>query len=193
MPELEEATRGSVLVGLVSFLESNCDAPTYARVRDSFSPELKSDLANVKHAVWYPRAHFIELNRAIANLHADSDEEAAEALTEAGRHICEIASNSFMKLLLRMLTPKMFSQKFPDFWDRDNRGGACRVDTSELDQNRMVAWIEDVKGFDHVGPVARGYVGFAMERITGKPVKITMEGWSLENPSEESIRLQCEW
>jgi hypothetical protein len=91
------------------------------------------------------------------------------------------------------MTPRLFAKKFPDFWVRDMRGGVMTVDPSELSHNRFVVHLVDVDGFDHVGPVANGFIGFAMEKITGGPVNIVVSSWSLERPGPAELRWDVSW
>jgi hypothetical protein len=190
---MDEATRGSSLAGLLSYLEKSCDDARFREVQAALSPELRRDLAGVKHAAWYPRRHFIELNEAIASLHEGNETATRDALEAAGREISYIASNTFMRLLLKMLTPAQFAKKFPDFWNRDMRGGRCSADTRDLASRRLYAGLHDVAGFTHVGPVAAGYIGFAMDAITGTRCTAQIEGWSLASPASSDIHYVVTW
>ena len=187
----ERMTRGMVLSGIDGFIGKRYDEATARRLRDGYSDELKTALRDVKIAAWYPRAFFIELNRAVASA-AGSDAAYNDLLT-AGRSIAEIATNTFMKLLLRMLTPRMFAKKFPDFWKRDNKGGYIHVDSAGLDDDRVVFYLRDVEGFDHIGPIAAGYISFALSAITGKEVGIKLTGWSVEKPAASELRYDVSW
>jgi hypothetical protein len=188
----EIATRGSAILASVEFSDALCDKAGQRRVRETFSPELKAALVTMKRTTWHPRAAWIEVLRAVASVHNDPVVSKAD-LAECGKAICEDAANTFMKLLLKIMTPRLFAKKFPDFWLRDMRGGVMTVDPSELEQNRFVAYLKDVEGFDHVGPAGNGFIGFAMEKITGGPVKIIVSPWSLERPGPAEIRWDVSW
>lgn len=189
---MDAATRGSSLVGLASFIEERYGKDKLEELTKTFSPELQAALQDVKHAAWYPRKHFVELNEAIVSLCKDED-EAREALEAAGRRICHIATNTFMRLLLKMLTPAQFAKKFPDFWQRDMRGGYCSADTKDLSERRLYAGVHDVSDVPHVGPVAAGYIGFAMDSITGQSCNVEVQGWSLDNPAPEEVLYVVTW
>jgi hypothetical protein len=188
----ELATRGSAILASAEFSDVLCDRAGQPRVRERFSPELRAALLTMKRTTWHPRAHWIEVLRAVVSVHSDPIASRAD-LAECGKAICEDAANTFMKLILKIMTPRLFAKKFPDFWVRDMRGGVMTVDPSELEHNRFVAYLKDVDGFDHVGPAGSGFIGFAMEKITGGPVNIVVSPWSLERPGPAEMRWDVSW
>ena len=187
----EPMTRGMVLAGIDGFIGKRYDQATAQRLRDGYSTELKTAVRDVKIAAWYPRAFFIELNRAVASV--AGNDSAYTDLLGAGRSIAGIATNTFMKLLLRMLTPRMFAKKFPDFWKRDNRGGYIQVDPARLDNDQVVFFLKDVEGFDHIGPVAAGFISYALGAIVGKEVAIKLHGWTFDRPAPAEVRYDVSW
>ncbi|MFS8065911.1 MAG: hypothetical protein ACMG6S_06005 [Byssovorax sp.] len=188
----ELAARGSAILASVAYSDGLCDSVGRARVREKFSPELKAALVTMKRTTWHPRAMWIEVLRAVVSVHNEPGASHAD-LIGCGKAICEDAASTFMKLLLKMMTPRLFARKFPDFWVRDMRGGIMSVDPSDLAKNRFVVFLEDVEGFDHVGPAGVGFIGFAMEKITGGHVDIVVSPWSLERPGPAKIRWDVSW
>lgn len=189
---MEPMMRGLVLVGFSSYLERKCTSAAREKVLASLSREAQQVLASPTPAKWYPRAYFIELNRGVASLHS-TESDVHDALTTVGAEIAELAAGTFMKLLLRILTPAIFARKFTDFWAHDNRGGRIEVDASKVDQHRLDMWIKDVEGFDHIGLVGRGYIQFAMSAITKKNVDVRLNGWSLARPGPAEVHLEVTW
>jgi len=188
----ELTTKGSAILASAEFSDVLCDRIGRPRVRERFSPELKAALATMKRTTWHPRAMWIEVLRAVVSVHNDPLASHAD-LAECGKAICEDAASTFMKLILKIMTPRLFAKKFPDFWVRDMRGGVMTVDPSELTHNRFVAHLVDVDGFEHVGPAGCGFIGFAMEKITGGPVNIVVSPWSLERPGPAEVRWDVSW
>lgn len=189
---MEPMARGLVIKGFAAYLERHCSEPERERVRSGLTPDVRAALENPVASKWYPRSYFVELNRGIAALHTQ-ETDALEALSAAGRNMAEIATGTFMKLLLKMLTPALFARKFSDFWAHDNRGGRIDVDATKVDERRLDFWIREVRGFDHVGPVGRGYIQFAMSAITGSAVDVTLEGWSLTRPGPDEVHYAVSW
>ncbi len=189
---MEPMARGLVIKGFAAHMERRCSDAEREKVRGAISPDVRAALENPVASKWYPRSYFVELNRAIAGLHTQ-EADVLESLSAAGRNMAEIATGTFMKLLLKMLTPSLFARKFSDFWAHDNRGGRIDVDASKVDEKRLDFWIRDVRGFDHVGPVGRGYIQFAMSAITGSDVDVKLEGWSLGRPGPDEVHYVVSW
>lgn len=189
---MEPMARGLVFKGFAAYLERECDKAQREKVYNAISGEIREILDSPGSSQWYPRSYFTELNRALAALHTQ-EADVLEALSCAGRNMAEIASGTFMKLLLKMLTPSLFARKFPDFWAHDNRGGRIDVESSKVADGRLDFWIREVRGFDHVGPVGRGYIQFAMSAITGSAVVVDLEGWSLSKPGPDEVHYAVSW
>lgn len=189
---MEPQTRGLVIKGFSAYLERHCTESERERIRQALSQDVRIALVNPTTSRWYPRAHFVELNRAVAALHTQ-EADVLEALSAVGRNIAEIATGTFMKLLLKLLTPTLFARKFSDFWAHDNRGGRIDVDSTKVNDNQLQFWIRDVRDFDHVGPVGRGYIQFAMSAITGTNVTVNLQNWSLMKPGPDEVHYQVSW
>jgi hypothetical protein len=188
----EPMMRGLVLVGFREYFQRHVDGATRDRLRAGFSPELREHFDQPVTSRWYPRELFVELNRATASLFTTVS-GVLDGLTSAGSCISEVAAGTFLKLLLKMLTPGLFARKFTDFWAHDNRGGRIDVDSSKLDDREVIFHIRDIAGFDHIGPVGRGYIQFAMRSITKKDVDIELSGWSLATPGPAEVHYRVRW
>ena len=86
-----------------------------------------------------------------------------------------------MKLLLKVLTPRMFARKFPDFWARDYRGGSVEVES--IDDNRLVIILKGVDDLDHMGAIAAGFIGTTFEAIGVLGLQVLRPNWSLAGRS----------
>ena len=109
---------------------------------------------------------------------------------ECGKHAAREASNTFLRLLMKLLTPAMFAKKLPELWGRDCTGG--RITDPKL-HDRIVNHLLDMNGFDHIAPVAVGYVLFALEAMGKTIVQSTLHGWSLWRPSASDSWFEVAW
>ena len=191
MPEIQ--CKGSIILATVAYTDELCAKEGRPRIRDALSPSLSAALPTMQRVAWRPITEWVEVLRAIVAVCDNDEARAYDALVQCGRAICEDAAGSFMKLLLRMMPPALFCRKFPDFWRRDFTGGTFVVDTSRLAENRFQAILRDIEAFDHVGPVAVGFIGFAQEKVTGKSVSVQRTGWSLERPGPPEVVLELSW
>lgn len=141
---------------------------------------------------WRPRGELTALWDAIVDANEPKDDDAVyRTLVRCGGMIGTYATGTFLKLLLRVLTPKMFANKFPDFYKRDHRGGEGLVE--EIGAKRVVLIARGIKGYDHFGPITVGWSAVPLAGMGLKGVKMTCSPWSLAEPGPEEVRFEATW
>lgn len=147
---------------------------------------------SVKPQEWRPREELTSLWDAIVQAtEPRTDRAAYEALVRCGGRIGGYAATTFLKLLLKVMTPKMFASKFPDFYKRDHQGGEGIVE--DVDARRVVLVARGIQGYDHFGPIT---VGWSMVPFTGmglRNVSMTCSPWSLSQPGADQVRFVATW
>ncbi len=184
-------TRGSTLNGLYDYL--NKVAP--ARVDELLAgvpAELRAELGHCKHAGWYPAEYFSALNEAVARVSDDPAKRVAN-LQGAGEHVATIAINSFMRLVLRMLTPSMFATKFPTFWRRDNTFGDVSISAVSADDGIVHVNMMGVSCVTHIVPVGSGYVKTILTHLLNRDVHPSFTEYTAENPAPDNAVLHLRW
>jgi hypothetical protein len=147
-------------------------------------------ISMTKPDIWAPRTQQVRLLKIIDE--ASPDEESAyRNLVEGGEWVANEAISTFLKLLLRVLSPKQFARKFPDIWLHEHKGGY--VEAALGDHNTMVITIRDVKDFSHIGPVSVGFVGTALRALGLKDLKIRDVGWTRADPGPNDVRMEISW
>jgi len=183
--------RGYMISTTADFLRKTAAARGLADPSDQLSPPLRSALGNVLAVGWYPVAHIAELNRLIASYLGGNDEGRARTeLTSCGRFMANEATNTFMRLLMKVLTPGLFAKKLPDLWRRDCTHGKLEL---QVDDRSLTLNLSDMDGHDHIGAVMPGYVGFALERMGRVVQDVTLEGWSLAKPDASGAKIKFTW
>src|SRR5262249_11391042 len=134
-------------------------------VLQQLSPDVRSAVSRYKEIEWYPIRHWCEILRGIASLAGNDEQAALELLSNAGTSIAQLATSTFLRLLLRVMTPSVFSKKLPSIWERDNNSGRIVLESFDADARRWVYRLADVEGYDYLGPVGRGYTVFAMKQM----------------------------
>ena len=183
--------RGYTITSTIAYLQDKLPAAEMQSLLENLSPQTKGVLQDIKPIGWYPVATIAELNWTIVSSLGKNDEaRSRDALINCGRYMAREATNTFLKLLMRMLTPGIFAKKLPDFWSRDCTGGRLSAEVSDL---KIACRIFETPGFDHVGAVAAGWVGFALEAM-GKSIRTTtVTDWSLEKPNVDGAGFQFVW
>ncbi len=187
----EHSARGYILAATVGYLRENAGADRTTQIIAGLSPQLQQAINTVAPATWYSVTLVSELNRAIVAELAGTDEaRAREVMEGCGRYIGHEASNTFLRLFMRMLTPSLFAKKLPDIWKRDFTGGRLDIDVTE---GKMIFRIFDSQGHDHIGPIASGWIGFALKAMGKSLEKVTLQHWSLAEPNQNGVTIEYLW
>lgn len=181
----EPTARGYIITRTLEFINGGYYSPSLAQgILDSVPSEVRAHYENLAPAAWYPRKFLEPLMRGVAA--AKSDEiESAKDLAACGRVLATEATNSFLKILMKMMSPSLFMKKVPDFYQRDHcNSGRFEVDLSAVRDGKIKVQLLGAEGFDHIGATAVGFFQFGLESISGpNSVDVKMSGWSLASPS----------
>lgn len=147
-------------------------------------------IAKAKPETWHPRSEVIRLFEIIDA--ASPDEATLYAnLVRCGEAAAHQALSTFLKLLLKVLSPKQFASKFPDVWSHDHQGGYA--EPGVITGTRMLITIRNVEGFSHAGPSAVGFIGVALRASGLKNLQIKDLTWSRANPGPRDVKMEAVW
>jgi hypothetical protein len=186
----ENQMRGYGLLSAVTYLRKMAGEQRAKQILDGLSPETKQAIAAAKEASWCSSKSIAEVYRAIASLSNGDEGAAQKSLIDCGKYAAQEASNTFLRLLMKLLTPTMFAKKLPDLWSRDCTVGKI---VTEVHNDRIRNRLVDMTGFDHIAPVAVGYVAFALEAMGKSITKMELHGWSLATPSPSDCWFEVFW
>lgn len=186
--------RGYGITQAADFIQSGYFPPDVARrIMDGLPQETKTLMREVKPNDWYPREHVVHMLRGIALVKNDNVASSRD-LAACGRFMASEATNTYLRLFLKMLKPATFAKKMPDVWLRHHRGsGNFEVDPKELADTKLKVRLVGADGFDHVGAFAIGFVDFCLSTMGVPDLKVTQSGWSLTTPSPHIVELEATW
>jgi hypothetical protein len=162
------------------------------RIPGTIIEQIEHNATAFKPHEWRPREEGMALWKVIAETHDPGDDEGAyQTLVRTGEAVGGYATGTFLKLLLKVLTPRMFARKFPDMFARDHKFGRIEIDTVE--DHGMVVIFKEVGGYDYFAPFAHGWGGFALKSIGVKNLKMRLTPWSLAAPGPAEIRCDASW
>ena len=186
-------TRGYSMMSTLRFIEETYDRERQERIFAQLSPEVRDALRTHKGIEFYPARHFSELLRGIAKEAGGDDTKMQAELVRTGQFIAGVAASTFLKLLMKVLTPTLFAKKIPSLWERDNQGGYFEADVSKADEGIILFNLKDIEGYDYVGPVALGWITFAMDAMGKKVLEARLDGWSSESPGPKNVTVHLRW
>jgi len=185
--------RGYSIRQQLNFLQTQFEPAVSEQLSLHIPDDIRRDLSNVKPGEWYPRRYSVAILRAIAS-HRGKDEGAVQGdLVRCGTFIATEATNTFLKILMKMLTPALFAKKIPEFWQRDQKGGHFEVDIAGAKDGRLTLELCDVEGFDHIGAISIGWISFGLKSLGKNDVVVNQHGWSLGSPGPKNVSFDVTW
>jgi uncharacterized protein (TIGR02265 family) len=183
--------RGYFLPAALAYLQGELGAERAQQLKDSFSPGLKTAIATARPVDWVPIEMMEEIAKVVVTHVAEEDPvRAQECLTQLGRQIARVATGTFLRLLMKILTPELFAKRLPHLMSRDfSGGGKVRVDVS---QSRIRLWMEDFRS-NLIGPISVGFLSTALEAMGKEVQSAKIHEWSLTASPPETISLEVVW
>ncbi|MBI2395608.1 MAG: hypothetical protein HYV09_38940 [Deltaproteobacteria bacterium] len=184
----DRLTKGFNLEQTLLFIDSAFSAQERDRIHARLPEELKARLRALRTGDWYPIADQVAFLDAMVAVVSDPEEGERKARA-LGRFISDAATGTFMRLVLKVLTPPMFLKKAGDIWPRMFSFGVFECDPSGFGQGTAVMTLRDVDGFAHVAPVSAGWMegvfaamGFADVRVRYGPLGngAASSGWRFD-------------
>jgi hypothetical protein len=190
MSTADRKTRGYAMVATWKYINETFPAEARERIRAHLSPEVRNQ-GTYDAVSFYSCNHLYEPFVGIASLSSDQA-TAMKQLEECGKFIAREATNTFLRLIMKVVTPTLFAKKLPTLWSRDNTVGRFHVDLTNVESGRMVFHLEEVSGFFHIGPVAQGWIAFSMEAMGRQVKSIHLSNWSLKTPAPDAVQIDVQ-
>ena len=184
------SVRGYMYTTSVEYLRQTLGEQEAKRVISGFTPQARHLLETLESADWCPVSVFSEVTQALANA-GGGGEKSQELLVKCGTHMAMEATNTFLKLFMKMMSTQLLVKKIPDLWRRDCTGGKLVVE--ELTEQSVRFGAFGMQGFRHAVCTAAGFVAFGVGAIGKQVDTITIRGWSLDKPSEDGASFELGW
>lgn len=184
-------TRGYIVKTTLKYLREGLEPSRSAAALARLSADQIRSFETAKPTEWYPAEQTIVI-MLDALIHATNGDRALAEndLVAAGKFAGMEATNTFLRLLMKVLTPGLFAKKLPSLYERDNSKGRVSVDVGD---ERLLVRFDDMKGHPHMAPMSMGWVSFAIEAMGKHLSKTQVHGWSFENPDPDSFSLELVW
>ncbi len=189
MAQEQFQVRGYMVLASVDYLRELAGSEGQ-RIVDAFAPQTREVVVGGKAGAWAPVSAMSEVTAAIATLAGGDQDRARDLLIGCGASMAREATNTFLRLLMKMLTPALFAKKVPDLWSRDCNRGKLIVDVTDT---KLVCQVLGTSGFDHAACTATGFVTFALQTMGKSLERTTVTGWSLEKPSTDEAAFEIIW
>lgn len=183
--------RGYAILTALKFVDTLTPAEK-ERVLASLGPQGYDRLKDRKAIEWYPSADLSDIFEGLARLADGDSEKALDRFVKLGQFVGTAATNTFLRLFMRIMTPNLFASRLPNLFERDHKGAGKLVVTT-AEEGRLVCAFTGVKGFNHVTAVGAGWVAFGLEAMGKTVTERKCHGWSLEDPGPEEVVVEVRW
>ena len=189
----DHVVRGYWLTGGVKFLRTYYPAETNERILGALSRTLRSMLADIQPVQWYPRAHHVDMLKAVVSAHRDEN-SAFEGLLAYGQLVATDAASGSIRPLIQILTPLLLARKLPDLWASDHQDdGRLESDLAQIDDAKLSLRLSAVHGYEHGGVVALGWVKGLLMALGRRDIQVKQSGWSLSQVAPSEITAEVRW
>lgn len=162
--------KGANIVSTVSYLDKYCTKEQRDQILAKFSPELRELLPKVNRVDWYPFEYCLEIVYGIASVHEKFEDQEA-AILQLGRHMGEVASTTFLRLLMKILTMRMMAPKWQNFWEQYFNFGSMRAQM--VSDHHLIVRVEPA--FPWAYKIGQGWVEVICESMSLKNVKMVCD------------------
>ncbi len=184
--------RGYTVSACAAYLTEITGEQESKRLLEGLSPQARSGIAaaSAAPAAWGPAGVLSEVLTTIAAQGKGDEDRTRTILVNCGSFMAREATNTFLRLLMRMLTPTMFAKKLPDLWRRDCTHGTLIVDVNE---QRFTCRVLETEGFIHAVCTIAGFITFTLQTMGKSIDKTTITGWSMQTPSPKEGYIELTW
>lgn len=163
---MEPHVKGLPIKVAFNHIESHFSPPERDAIMAAMDPALVALIPNLKPTGWFPLEYWVAIFDAVS---AGQEVAAAEErLRLVGYTVATEALGSFLKLLLKILTPSLFADKFDAFWRKYHDFGKLKVVEKDIEHSHLVFNL-DLEGheYPHVHISAGAWIECAF-RAMGK-------------------------
>jgi len=186
---MERLIKGVHILPLHDFIAELDDDERKAGIYDRMRQETREMLKSVQREQWRPMQLVADINDAIYTSCNEPAEGYAD-MVAAGKVIADYAAGTYVRLLIKLMTPKILASKWPAIWSKSHNFGEmkCKLETDRL--LRMT--LDDVRDYTHVGPSTVGFLTFSLNAMglpDAKVVQLEREA----SPNSTRYEFQVTW
>jgi len=193
---MEIQAKGKSIRSIGAYIRT-LDPALTERIERGMSPEVLKIAHDARPDDWYPYEYFKEPHDAVVAAF-DDPVEARKAVHQIGRFACEATANSFLRLVLRMMTPSLFARKCSQLLAGDFRGfpgGApdVKFDLSNESNGEIKIELTNAQNHPYLGASAIGYIEFAFEHMGKKGLRVEERDCDVKDFNAPFARWYISW
>ncbi len=186
---MERLVKGIHILPLQDFINETYDDDTRSAIYKRMAPETREMLKTVSRDEWKPVSFVADINHAVYESQSDPD-TGYQQIINAGAAIADYAAGTYVRLLIKLMTPKIMASKWPDIWKKSHNFGdmRCRLEADRL----LKMTLADVDGYTHIGPTAIGFLTFSLNAMGLPDARVKQLNRS-ESPNSSRYEFEIVW
>lgn len=182
--------RGHAFASTLKYCREVLPLERRKKLFERLSADTLGSIESMQANEWYTIDYLAAMLDAMV---AASDGNAATAeqdLVGVGKFIGKEAATTFLRLMMKVLTPSLFAKKLQAIYLRYNSTGTLTVDVRD---DRMVVSFTGTKGFPHLAAIVVGWLSMVFEMMGKELVSYKITNWSLTSPYNDCFDLELVW
>lgn len=180
------------LFGTMQFVEQSYPADVQKQIMSRVPQETLDYIARGTKQLWAPPLYSCYVWEQMVKV-APNEQQAIDMLIKCGLHMGEYATNTYLRLLLKVVNVKILASKFPAIWRKDASFGDLSADATHAKQGRLTLHFDNLSNYPYFGPICQGWFTFSWNAMGLKNVKLDLQDWSLANPDPGELTYQVSW
>ena len=186
---MERLIKGVHILPLHDFIAELRDEERRGRIYDRMGQDTREMLRRVQRDEWKPMALVADINEAIYTSR-ERPQQGYDDMVDAGKAIADYAAGTYVRLLIKLMTPRILASKWPDIWRKSHNFGEmkCVLESDHL--LRMT--LADVGDYTHVAPYTVGFLTFSLNAMGLPDANVTHLDRDA-SPNAPSYEFQITW
>jgi len=169
---MERKIRGNLLASLGPTV-AGFDSPISDQIRAAISDEDWDTMARANESDWYPLDVACRVQRAIFEAGGGGMDASYKRIVSAGGGMADSSLHSFLRLVVKLMTPRMLANRWPVFWGKSYNFGLMTSQTDEFEHGRFSLLLNDVDDYPYLGPLAVGFISTVLKAMGVKSATVT--------------------
>jgi len=188
----ERRIRGNHVIPLLRYIQSSYDQNTQQTIYESLSETTRGTLEDLDTDVWYPASVVADLHRGLFAAQPDPEKGYA-AIRDSGAAVAEYGVNTFMRLLIKLMTPEMLAKKWPAIWSKSHNFGKMQTALDQSTDRKLNLSLSEVDQYSYIGPCAVGFLSYSLKAMGRKDASVVERDLDYSRECAPAYNFEITW
>ncbi len=189
---VERKIKSYGLFGTLDFIDKTYPADVQSKIKSNVPDKVLQFVSTSNRPPWAPPEYSCYFWKQIAEL-AESEQDAISKLEACGACMGEYATNTYLRLLLKVVNMKIMASKAPSQWSKDANFGKLSTDISDIDSGKVLFHYDEMNDYPYFGPICKGWFMFSFGVMGLKDFDVSLVDWSMAEPDPGKLTFEVTW